>query len=127
LIVGNGSAREQTTPTAIEADFDRGVVRYDPDTNKLSAGMTALGRAGLRNDIGPMIGLLGRTETPGVNAHVSKCPTIKASKLTVPAGCSQTSAHQPLETCHPKCRSSIRSSRALVFSKRLAQALMRRP
>lgn len=47
-------------PGAIETDFLGGAVRDMPDLNKQFAGMTALGRVGLPDDIGPMIaGLLG--------------------------------------------------------------------
>lgn len=44
---------------AIEADFGGGAVRDNPDYNRIVAQATALGRAGLPDDIGPMIaGLL---------------------------------------------------------------------
>lgn len=46
-------------PGAIETDFLGGAVRDMPDLNKIFAGMTALGRVGVPDDIGPMIaGLL---------------------------------------------------------------------
>jgi NAD(P)-dependent dehydrogenase (short-subunit alcohol dehydrogenase family) len=47
-------------PGAIETDFLGGAVRDIPDLNKQFANMTALGRVGVPDDIGPMIaGLLG--------------------------------------------------------------------
>jgi NAD(P)-dependent dehydrogenase (short-subunit alcohol dehydrogenase family) len=39
-------------PGAIETDFSGGRVRDDPAPNRMVAGMTALGRAGLPDDIG---------------------------------------------------------------------------
>lgn len=42
-------------PGAIETDFGGGVVRDNPELNKVFAGITALGRVGLPDDIGPMI------------------------------------------------------------------------
>ena len=44
---------------AIETDFQRGVVRDNPEVNKHVADITALGRAGGPDDIGPMIAALG--------------------------------------------------------------------
>ncbi|KAA0182254.1 SDR family oxidoreductase [Cupriavidus gilardii] len=49
-------------PGAIETDFGGGAVRDNPEINKLFAEMTALGRAGVPDDIGPMIaGLLSES------------------------------------------------------------------
>ena len=45
-------------PGAIETDFLGGAVRDMPDLNKQFAGMTALGRVGLPDDVGPMIASL---------------------------------------------------------------------
>ena len=45
-------------PGAIETDFLGGAVRDIPDYNTAFAGMTALGRVGLPDDIGPMIASL---------------------------------------------------------------------
>lgn len=45
-------------PGAIETDFLGGAVRDIPDYNQAFAGMTALGRVGLPDDIGPMIASL---------------------------------------------------------------------
>jgi NAD(P)-dependent dehydrogenase (short-subunit alcohol dehydrogenase family) len=42
-------------PGAIETDFSGGLVRDNPEVNKRVAAMTALGRAGVPDDIGPMI------------------------------------------------------------------------
>ena len=48
-------------PGAIETDFLGGAVRDTPDLNGVFAGMTALGRVGVPDDIGPMIAsLLGQ-------------------------------------------------------------------
>ena len=56
-------------PGAIETDFGGGGVRDNPEINKLFAGMTALGRAGLPDDIGPMIASLLRDDNGWVNAQ----------------------------------------------------------
>lgn len=45
-------------PGAIETDFSDGRVRDNPEINKHVAAMTALGRAGVPDDIGPMIAAL---------------------------------------------------------------------
>jgi NAD(P)-dependent dehydrogenase (short-subunit alcohol dehydrogenase family) len=45
-------------PGAIETDFGGGVVRDNPDVNAQFAGLTALGRVGLPDDIGPMVASL---------------------------------------------------------------------
>lgn len=45
-------------PGAIETDFGGGVVRDNADVNALYAGLTALGRVGVPDDIGPMVASL---------------------------------------------------------------------
>src|ERR1700735_1893158 len=46
-------------PGAIATDFSGGIVRDNPHVNKMVADNTALGRAGLPEDVGPVIaGLL---------------------------------------------------------------------
>ena len=45
-------------PGAIETDFSGGAVRDNPELNKFVASVTALGRAGVPDDIGPMIASL---------------------------------------------------------------------
>ncbi|MBO4121405.1 SDR family oxidoreductase [Cupriavidus gilardii] len=57
-----GIAVNTVAPGAIETDFGGGAVRDNPEINKLFAEMTALGRAGVPDDIGPMIaGLLSES------------------------------------------------------------------
>jgi NAD(P)-dependent dehydrogenase (short-subunit alcohol dehydrogenase family) len=57
---GRGIAVNTVAPGAIETDFLGGAVRDMPDLNKNFADMTALGRVGVPDDIGPMIAnLLG--------------------------------------------------------------------
>ncbi len=56
-------------PGAIETDFLGGAVRDTPEYNRFFADMTALGRVGVADDIGPMIaGLLGE-ENRWINAQ----------------------------------------------------------
>jgi len=56
-------------PGAIETDFSGGMVRDNPEMNKRVAEMTALGRAGVPDDIGPMIAALLSDENRWVNAQ----------------------------------------------------------
>jgi NAD(P)-dependent dehydrogenase (short-subunit alcohol dehydrogenase family) len=56
-------------PGAVETDFFGGAVRDTPDFNKFFADMTALGRAGVPDDIGPMIAGLLSENNRWVNAQ----------------------------------------------------------
>jgi NAD(P)-dependent dehydrogenase (short-subunit alcohol dehydrogenase family) len=56
-------------PGAIQTDFSGGMVRDNPALNRQVAEMTALGRAGLLDDIGPMIASLLSEENRWVNAQ----------------------------------------------------------
>jgi NAD(P)-dependent dehydrogenase (short-subunit alcohol dehydrogenase family) len=56
-------------PGAIETDFSGGMVRDNPELNKHIAGMTALGRVGKPDDIGPMIASLLSEDNRWVNAQ----------------------------------------------------------
>jgi NAD(P)-dependent dehydrogenase (short-subunit alcohol dehydrogenase family) len=56
-------------PGAIQTDFSGGMVRDNPDLNKRVADMTALGRAGVPDDIGPMIASLLSEENRWINAQ----------------------------------------------------------
>lgn len=53
-----GIAVNTVAPGAIETDFGGGAVRDNPAINKQIASITALGRAGVPEDIGPMIAAL---------------------------------------------------------------------
>jgi NAD(P)-dependent dehydrogenase (short-subunit alcohol dehydrogenase family) len=55
---GRGIAVNTVAPGAIETDFLGGAVRDMPDLNTVFADMTALGRVGVPDDIGPMIASL---------------------------------------------------------------------
>ena len=66
---GRGIAVNTVAPGAIETDFGGGGVRDNADINKLFADMTALGRAGLPDDIGPMIASLLSEDNRWVNAQ----------------------------------------------------------
>jgi NAD(P)-dependent dehydrogenase (short-subunit alcohol dehydrogenase family) len=64
-----GIAVNTVAPGAIETDFFGGAVRDTPEFNRHFAQMTALGRVGLPDDIGPMIaGLLGE-QSRWINAQ----------------------------------------------------------
>jgi NAD(P)-dependent dehydrogenase (short-subunit alcohol dehydrogenase family) len=56
-------------PGAIQTDFSGGMVRDNPEINKQVAAMTALGRAGVPDDIGPMIAVLLSDENRWVNGQ----------------------------------------------------------
>ncbi len=64
-----GIAVNTVAPGAIETDFGGGAVRDNPEINKVFADMTALGRAGLPDDIGPMIASLLSENNRWVNAQ----------------------------------------------------------
>lgn len=53
-----GIAVNVVAPGAIETDFGGGRVRDNPELNKFVASVTAMGRVGLPDDIGPMIAVL---------------------------------------------------------------------
>jgi len=56
-------------PGAIQTDFSGGMVRDNPELNKRVADMTALGRPGVADDIGPMIASLLSDENRWVNGQ----------------------------------------------------------
>jgi NAD(P)-dependent dehydrogenase (short-subunit alcohol dehydrogenase family) len=64
-----GIAVNTVAPGAIETDFGGGAVRDNPDINKIFADMTALGRVGVPDDIGPMIASLLAPANRWVNAQ----------------------------------------------------------
>ncbi len=56
-------------PGATETDFSGGVVRDNPAVNKMVAGATALGRAGLPDDVGWMVASLLSEDNRWINAE----------------------------------------------------------
>jgi len=64
-----GITANTVAPGAIATDFSGGMVRDNPEVNKMVAGMTALGRAGQPDDIGPMIASLLSDENRWVNGQ----------------------------------------------------------
>ena len=64
-----GIAVNTVAPGAIATDFGGGAVRDNPEVNKIFADMTALGRTGLPDDIGPMIASLLSEDNRWVNAQ----------------------------------------------------------
>lgn len=66
---GRGVTVNTVAPGAIETDFGGGLVRDDADVNKQFADMTALGRVGVPDDIGPMIASLLSENNRWVNAQ----------------------------------------------------------
>ncbi len=64
-----GIAVNTVAPGAIATDFSGGMVRDNPEVNKHVADMTALGRVGQPDDIGPMIASLLSEDNRWVNAQ----------------------------------------------------------
>jgi len=64
-----GITANVVAPGAIETDFGGGVVRDNQELNKRVAEMTALGRAGVPDDIGPMIAALLSDDNRWVNGQ----------------------------------------------------------
>jgi NAD(P)-dependent dehydrogenase (short-subunit alcohol dehydrogenase family) len=64
-----GIAVNTVAPGAIATDFSGGMVRDNPEINKRVADMTALGRVGHPDDIGPMIASLLSDENRWINAQ----------------------------------------------------------
>ena len=64
-----GIAVNTVAPGAVETDFSGGMVRDNPEINRRVAEMTALGRPGLPDDIGPMIASLLMEDHRWVNAQ----------------------------------------------------------
>ncbi|MDE1992358.1 MAG: SDR family oxidoreductase [Rhizobiaceae bacterium] len=64
-----GIAVNTVAPGAIATDFSGGMVRDNPEVNKLVASNTALGRVGLPDDIGPLIASLLSEDNRWVNAQ----------------------------------------------------------
>jgi NAD(P)-dependent dehydrogenase (short-subunit alcohol dehydrogenase family) len=53
----------------VETDFSGGIVRDNPSVNKMISENTALGRAGVPDDLGPVIASLLSEENRWVNAQ----------------------------------------------------------
>jgi NAD(P)-dependent dehydrogenase (short-subunit alcohol dehydrogenase family) len=66
---GRGIAVNTVAPGAIATDFGSGMVRDNPAANKMVAGITALGRAGEPDDIGPMIAALLSDDNRWINGQ----------------------------------------------------------
>lgn len=64
-----GIAANIVAPGAVATDFSGGIVRDNPEVNRQVAAATALGRAGVPEDIGPMIASLLSEENRWVNAQ----------------------------------------------------------
>lgn len=64
-----GITANAVAPGAIQTDFSGGMVRDNPEVNQHVAEMTALGRAGVLDDIGPMIAALLSDENRWVNGQ----------------------------------------------------------
>jgi NAD(P)-dependent dehydrogenase (short-subunit alcohol dehydrogenase family) len=68
-LASRGIAVNTVAPGAIETDFGGGAVRDNPELNRHIADMTALGRVGVPDDIGPMIASLLSADNRWINAQ----------------------------------------------------------
>jgi NAD(P)-dependent dehydrogenase (short-subunit alcohol dehydrogenase family) len=66
---GRGIRVNTIAPGAIQTDFSGGAVRDNADLNKMVASNTALGRAGLAEDIGAVVAFLCSDDARWVNAQ----------------------------------------------------------
>lgn len=64
-----GIAVNTVAPGAIETDFSGGSVRDNKQVNAFVAGVTALGRTGVPDDIGPAVAALLSNDTRWINAQ----------------------------------------------------------
>lgn len=64
-----GIAANTVAPGAIQTDFSGGMVRDNPEVNRFVAANTALGRAGVAEDIGPLIASLLMSSHRWVNGQ----------------------------------------------------------
>src|ERR1700729_3165820 len=64
-----GIAVNTVAPGAIATDFSGGMVRDNPEVNKRVAEMTALGRTGQPDDIGPMVASLLSEDNRSINGQ----------------------------------------------------------
>jgi NAD(P)-dependent dehydrogenase (short-subunit alcohol dehydrogenase family) len=64
-----GIAANVVAPGAIETDFSGGLVRDNENINKQIAGVTALGRVGLPDDIGGVVAFLCTEDARWINAQ----------------------------------------------------------
>ncbi|GAB3504844.1 SDR family NAD(P)-dependent oxidoreductase [Emticicia fontis] len=64
-----GIAANVVAPGAIETDFGGGIVRDNAQVNQMVAGVTALGRVGLPDDIGGVVAFLCTEEAKWINAQ----------------------------------------------------------
>ena len=68
-LISDGGRIVMISSCAIATDFSGGMIRDNPELNKRVAEMTALGRVGLPDDIGPMIASLLSEDNRWVNAQ----------------------------------------------------------
>jgi NAD(P)-dependent dehydrogenase (short-subunit alcohol dehydrogenase family) len=64
-----GIAANTVAPGAIATDFSGGMVRDNPEVNQRIASVTALGRAGVPDDVGPMVAALLADDNRWVNGQ----------------------------------------------------------
>jgi NAD(P)-dependent dehydrogenase (short-subunit alcohol dehydrogenase family) len=66
---GRGIRANTVAPGAIETEIQGGVVRDNPEVNKMIASHTALGRVGLPEDIGSVVAFLCTEDARWINAQ----------------------------------------------------------
>ena len=68
-LASRGITANTLAPGAIETDFSGGMVRDNPEVNRLVSGMTALGRPGRVSDIGPIVASLVSSDNRWINGQ----------------------------------------------------------
>ena len=68
-LASRGITANTLAPGAIETDFSGGMVRDNPDVNRMVAQNTALGRPGRVSDIGPIVAALVSADNRWVNGQ----------------------------------------------------------
>lgn len=68
-LASRGITANTLAPGAIETDFSGGIVRDNPDVNRMVSENTALGRPGRVSDIGPIVATLVSADNRWINGQ----------------------------------------------------------
>jgi NAD(P)-dependent dehydrogenase (short-subunit alcohol dehydrogenase family) len=79
-LASRGIAANTVAPSAIETDIAGGSVRDDKQVNDFITSVTALGRAGVADDIGPAVASLLTEIIAGSTPSASKSPAACSSE-----------------------------------------------
>ena len=79
-LASRGIAANTVAPSAIKTDIAGGSVRDDKQVNDFITSVTALGRSGVADDIGPAVTSLLTEDNRWINASASKSPAACSSE-----------------------------------------------